>query len=175
MNTTTKHPERSASGLVLFLAVWFVTSCASVPPAIAPVGPQQKAGGLGLGTGHLIVYSATEEKPVGKLVSYYPHTGYSIKTPDGKPFKWVANHTGVMDQAAQYISLEAGNYLVVAQSESYGRVAVPVVIKSGHNTEVDLEGRWHQRGNPTEGADLVRLPNGEIIGWSAASAESGPK
>ncbi|NBV22623.1 MAG: hypothetical protein EBS05_12000 [Proteobacteria bacterium] len=155
-------------------AVISFCACAGAPVTVAPVGPPARLG-TSRGSGQLIVYSATEEKEVGKMSPYYLRTEYVINRPDGKLFKWVPNHTGNMDQTTQVVALPAGNYEVVALSESYGRVHVPIVIKGGQTTEVDLEGRWAKRGHATSEAPVVRLPNGQVIGWSASPAETGFK
>ncbi len=176
MNTKTSHPTRLAFGLILAGTAMLLTSCTSAPITVGPVGPHSGRADLGLGgTGRLIVHTATEEKRAGKDFVYYVHTEYVVRTQDDRMFKWVPNHAGNTDQSTQIVSLPTGIYEVVASSEGYGRIHVPVVIRAGQTTEVDLEGRWTERGNPTTDGDMVRLPNGQIIGWSASLAKAGPK
>ena len=174
MKTRTHHSFKALAHLAWLGVLISLSACTSAPVAVAPVGPPARLGsGRGSGSGQLIVYSATDEKEVGKMSPYYLRTEYVINRPDGKLFKWVPNHTGNMDQTTQVITLPAGNYEVVALSESYGRVHVPIVIKGGQTTEVDLEGRWAKRGHASNEAAVVRLPNGQVVGWSASPAETG--
>jgi len=68
-----------------------------------------------------------------------------------------------MDQQPQTVRLGSGKYVIVAESSSYGRVHVPVVIELGQVTEIHLDGAW----TPAPDRTLVRLPDGEPIGWTA--------
>ena len=95
---------------------------------------------------------------------YYRNTPYTIQTLEGKPFKSVANHAGPTDQKPMVVRLPAGQYLVYAQSEGYGLVAVPVAIVPYQLTQVNLryEGLID---NPTHSeTNWSRLPDGRIVG-----------
>lgn len=172
MNAKKHLPRQIASSLMAVTLPLLFISCASSPVALAPVGPQMAGSRflLNSGTGRLVVLTATEEKHIGKDQVYYVHTSYTVKTPEGKLVKWVHNHDGDMDQSAQMVSLPAGTYQIMAQSEEYGMLTIPVVVVSGKTTEIHLEGRWTPGENPAKEEDLVRLPNGRPIGWSAPSA-----
>jgi hypothetical protein len=168
--------KRRAFGFHAVLALALFTSCASAPVALNTVGPEPPVVHSTGGSGYLVVYSAAEAKRLDKGVPYYVHTSYLIKTPDGKTFKWVANHAGDMDETSQSASVPAGAYQVVAESEDYGRVRVPVVIEAGRTTEVHLEGKgsWKPRKQPSDDTDLVHFPDGEMVGWrELASVRSG--
>src|SRR4051812_43085061 len=47
-----------------------------------------------IGSGYLVVHSATETRYAGKSLIYYPHTAYIIETDEGKRVRWVQNAVG---------------------------------------------------------------------------------
>jgi hypothetical protein len=96
---------------------------------------QAQAGELSHGT--LEVYSATDEFNDGGTL-YYAHGAYAIYTPDGKLFKNVENHISRSDELPETVSLPVGSYTVMARSEKDGYVSVPVMIRNGRRTIVDL-------------------------------------
>ena len=147
------------------LAVALVSGCASQPIVLSPVGPAPVQAEAHVSMGRLQVFSATETHPDGDNTYYYPHTGYSILSDSGQMVKYVHNHVGTMDESPSLVTIPTGHYRVVAQSESYGRVTVPVVIKSGRTTTVHLERDWKPVAQ-TPG-EVVRLPDGEAVGWNA--------
>ena len=90
-----------------------------------------------LSHGALEVYSATDEFNDGGTL-YYSHGAYAIYTLDGKLFKNVENHISRSDELPETVSLAVGSYTVVARSERDGYVSVPVMIRNGRRTIVDL-------------------------------------
>jgi hypothetical protein len=88
--------------------------------------------------GALEVYSSTDEFNDGGTL-YYAHSSYPIYTLDGKLFKNVENHISQSDEVAKTVSLPVGSYTVVARSEKDGYVSVPVMIRNGRRTIVDLD------------------------------------
>jgi hypothetical protein len=116
------------------------------------------------------VYSATERHPAGKFLYYYPHTGYQIYTTDGKRFKYVDNHVGLNDDSPMVVRLPSGRYRIVVESDDYGRVVVPVVIRWRELTQVDLESRGRRKGLATNSENMVTLPDGYTVGWPADGA-----
>jgi hypothetical protein len=90
-----------------------------------------------LSQGSLVVYSATDAFEDGD-VPYYAHSSYTIYTADGKLFKNVENHMSRSDEIPELVTLPVGSYVVEARSERDGYVRVPVVIKAGRQTIVDL-------------------------------------
>ena len=88
--------------------------------------------------GSLKVYSATDEFDDGG-VPYYAHSSYAIYTTDGKLFKNVENHISRSDEIPEVVALPAGSYTVSARSEKQGYVRVPVLIKAGQRTILDLD------------------------------------
>ena len=99
------------------------------PAGVHPAGSPQ---------GYLKVYSATGEFNDGDLM-YYPHSRYSIYLGNGTRYKRVENHTTPGDENPQLVTLPAGTYYVLAQSDLNGLVKVPVIIKGGQTTVVNLQ------------------------------------
>jgi hypothetical protein len=145
-------------------------SCAGSggPLILGPVGPEiSRHTETTPPTGYLKVYSTTEDHSDGN-VHYFPHTGYTVYSEDGKIVKKVANAIGVHDEDPALSQLPAGTYTVLAESEDYGTVKVKVVIEPGKLTTVNLEYNKQPPSGPSKGNnDLVRLPNGSIVGWRA--------
>jgi hypothetical protein len=88
--------------------------------------------------GYLLVYSATDEFSDGDLI-FNAHSSYSIHTTDGKLFKNVENHMSRSDEIPELVMLPPGSYTVEARSGNNGYVRVPVQIKPGRQTIVDLD------------------------------------
>jgi len=78
--------------------------------------------------------------------------------------KFVSNHMGDTDESPARVTIPAGRYNIVAESSSYGRVTVPVVIQQDRTTVVHLDGAW-KPSSSTSSNEVVRLPDGEAIGW----------
>ena len=144
-----------------------LAGCASKPIAIAPVGPGSVSHSTAKANGYLKVFSDTETREIGDNTYYSTHTGYNIYDEAGKRVEYVANHVGSMDEAPMRVSIPAGNYNVVAQSASYGRVTVPVEIQAGKTTLVHLNRDGKASPNAATN-DIVRLPDGEIVGMSGS-------
>jgi hypothetical protein len=143
-----------------------MVGCSSTPIVLEPVGPAPANAAVPSHEGFLQVYTATEPHPDGDD-TYYPHSSYHILTEAGKLWKYVPNHTGTMDESPAVVRIPAGNYKVVARTDGYGRVTVPVVVKGDKLTEVKLE-TWGRKKTPlTNEAAVVQLPNGYVVGWRA--------
>ncbi len=146
----------------------FFAGCASQPVQISPVGPAAVSFNHAGEQGRLRVFSATETHVIAEDTYYYPHTSYTIYDPAGAVVKYVRNHTGSTDESPALVTVPVGEYNIVAESESYGRVTVPVVIEADKTTIVHLDRRWPVGTKLAAGAvtkNLVRLPDGEPIGW----------
>ena len=145
-------------------------SCAPAPTIVHDtVGPAVvHANNADLG--FLMVYSATawttgDDDDDSRQLK---HTDYDINAPDGKLFEHVTN----ADEEPPRVNLPAGNYSVLAQSDTAGTVVVPVVVKTGRTTVLHLErGKDRDIAGDVGSADLVRLPNGQPIGFRVAGAE----
>lgn len=138
-----------------------------------PVGPAFAHSSRLAGMGYLQVYSETITHNDGNIF-YYPHTSYTVHSPEGRQVKAVQNHIGLEDESPTAVPLPRGPYNVIAQSAAFGRVTVPVVIESGALTPVFLErdgmpDRLRKRAGGSE-TDLVRGPDGKIVGWRVRGA-----
>ncbi|HSS15701.1 MAG TPA: hypothetical protein VLQ29_01815 [Candidatus Dormibacteraeota bacterium] len=91
-----------------------------------------------LSQGSLVVNSATDAFEDGE-VPYYAHSSYAIYTTDGRLFKNVENHMSNSDEIPEIVTLPVGFYTVEARSERAGYVRVPVVIKTGWRTILNLD------------------------------------
>ncbi len=146
-----------------------VASCASAPPTVVheTVGP-----GLAVGNeernGFLRVYSATEWTTESDGPSQLSYTNYQIDAADGSLFRQVING----DYEPTRVILPNGTYTVVASSDTSGEVSVPVAIETGKLTVVHLEREndWQEASAGIRSADLVRLPNGQPVGFRARHA-----
>ena len=94
--------------------------------------------------GYLKVYTATDEFDDGG-VPYHAHSSYTIYTTDGKVFTNVENHISRSDEVPELVSLPVGSYTVVVRSEKDGYVRVPVIIKEGRRTILDLDAGQRRR------------------------------
>ncbi|HEX4138761.1 MAG TPA: hypothetical protein VHY09_00320 [Candidatus Methylacidiphilales bacterium] len=130
----------------------------------AAVGPRPEALPESDYVGTLVVYTATTERPDGGNTTRYPHTPYRIYQ-DGKLVRQVQNGQDIENETPTTVTLHRGRYTVVAQ----GRVRVPVLIETGRRTTLHLddETAWTPDATTAEKKDLVRLPNGQPIGYRA--------
>jgi|ERR1043165_154178 hypothetical protein len=154
-------------GLVL---IW--TGCQTQPHLVLErVGPASSGTPLSkvalIGSGYLVVYSATETRHSGKSLKVYPHTSYVIETEEGKFLKWISNATGPIDENPSVVRLRAGFYKIRAQDDNYGRITVPVLIQDGQTTTVHLETRAVPATELLDANNSVRLPDGRFVGRRA--------
>ena len=178
MTITLNHFTTAASRMKLTLrdtilsgaSALLLASCASAPPTIVheTVGPGPTAVNEEH-NGFLKVYSATEWMAEDDLPSLLKYTNYQIDAADGTVFREVAND----DQDPTRVILQKGTYTVVSRSDTSGMVSVPVAIETGKTTVLHLEREkdWKEVAAGTRSGDLVRLPNGQPIGFRARHSE----
>jgi hypothetical protein len=152
--------------------VCVLTGCATQPVNVSTVGPESTGDtssrtDLPGDRGYLCVYSDTKTRQIGENTYYYTHTPYSIHDQSGVRVQWVRNHIGDMDEMPTRVTLPVGQYYVIAQSTSYGRVTVPVIIRGGKETDLHLDHKWQPSPDISSNA-VVRLPDGEPVGWTVA-------
>jgi hypothetical protein len=147
-----------------------LVGCASAPPAaiVGPVGPSSVDRPAAVASGRLRVYSATETHADGDNTYYYPHTDYFVYDTTGKVLQSVHNHVGSMDEAPAWVLLPAGTYQVRARDQRLGLLTIPVVVRPGQTTVLHLDDCWTPAIR-RDGPELVRLPDGEPIGWRAST------
>ena len=178
MTITLDHFTTTASRMKLTLrntilsgaSALLLASCASAPHTIVHeiVGPGPTVVNEEH-NGFLKVYSATEWMADDDGPSLLKYTNYQIDAADGTLFKEVPND----DQEPTRVILPKGTYTVVAQSDTSGKVSVPVAIETSKTTVLHLEREkdWKEAAAGTRSGDLVRLPNGQPIGFRARHAE----
>jgi len=93
-----------------------------------------------LSQGSLMVYSVMDRFDDDDVV-YYEYSSYAIYTTNGKLFRHVENRVSSSDQIPEAVTLPAGSYVIEARSATDVYVRVPVVIKSGRQTILDLGSR----------------------------------
>jgi hypothetical protein len=167
---------KMANSLLISVSIMLLlSSCALTPIAVDPVGPAptgSKPVALNwTGQGWLRVYTATDIVPDGKTAFFYPHTGYEVYTESGKLLEYVPNHVEATDESATLLQIHAGRYRVLAQSERYNAVSVPVVIQPGKITEVHLGCHWLAPSNASTN-EIAYLPDGRPIGWKSMFAKT---
>ncbi len=161
--------------LMLVLAITFLSGCVTDKNGVAfdPVGPSPNQPAADNATnGTLVVYSAYEVNADfnARDPNSPEYSDYKILTTDDRLLQKVHNNSGTILQEAVPVELSPGKYHVMAHSNGYGYVVVPIVIAAGQTTTLHLEGDgfW-----PNESAfnqtNAVRLPDGVVIGWKAAT------
>jgi hypothetical protein len=121
------------------------------------------------GSGVLIVYSAGKVNADFNTSdpSRQEYSDYKILDADKKLVKRVHNATENVLEAPVSVELPPGKYFVVARSNGYGIVTVPVVLETGLQTILHLDGA--SSGSTVDQNSAVRLPDGEVVGWKVAS------
>lgn len=178
---------KSMFATALLLAVVPLAGCASgrnvlalretVGPGPAPTGRPQagKEGSLQVFSARQSAYIDLNEavfrenNDFGKNDFLYTpaHTDYSIYTQGGRFVEHVRNSRDQNDSEPTLVRLPAGLYEVKAEAEvggSSASVLLPVKISAGLDTMAHLQGDWKPGVRAPE-SELVRLPDGQIIGW----------
>jgi len=106
---------------------------------LSPVGPNGRASAGDNAPGHLIVYNASHEVFNRDGDMAYPHDDYKIYNDRRACIRRVRNRSGYEGEIPLRVDLPAGRYTVIAQSETQGAVAAPVIIESSLTTMVNLE------------------------------------
>jgi hypothetical protein len=165
--------ERKMSKIALcyFMACLAIVLTACVPgrqvAVLVPVGPPPFAQAGQAPEGDLVVYSASDTGGPGDPDGCIHHSDYRICSAEGKQFKYVNNWIGTFIQDPAVVSLPSGRYSVVARASADGTVTVPVIIEAGKTTSVHLDGSKPPDGRKGAESELVRLPDGRIVGWRA--------
>jgi hypothetical protein len=155
-----------ALALILAAAGW--SGCTTERPGLvlAPVGPAVVPASTSKADGQLLVFSAHDPEPHFNSLPYEVfYTDYVLVAPDSKP-RTIHNNPNPSVPGPTPVPLPAGAYRVIARANGYGTVTVPVVIAPHQTTTVrlDSEGTWQPA---LAGTNVVRLPDGEIVGCSA--------
>lgn len=157
---------------ILFTATLW-SGCAASQPGLTltPVGSPAVQSAVTDDKGTLVVFSAydvTAASP-GDHEHRHHYSDYKILSQDGKLLQTVHNDSNTVLREATRVKLLPGTYRVVAQANGYGVVTVPVVIEKNQVTTVHLEGGGLWENDIAQNqANVVRLPDGRIVGWRAA-------
>ncbi len=159
------------SGAVLML---LLPACSFHPKqaVLQPIGPAPRVSPNPDQEGYLVVYSAWSNFVDQGSIGH--HSRYTIASDDGKASKEVINHADRFDEGPIRLPLAAGSYHVSARSAHFGRVNVPVIVKERQTTFVYLDGSSHPEAPSAKQSSAVKLPDGEIVGWSATVATATP-
>jgi len=103
-----------------------------------PMRPRDLDHPVGSSQGYLTVYLTADEFNDGNAW-YFPHSAFAIYTIDGKLFKNVKSHFTYDEIPELLVALPVGSYIVIARSEKDGYLRLPVVIKAGQRTILDLD------------------------------------
>jgi hypothetical protein len=149
------HSELSKAVIVFVpLALWLSGSTAAQAGDRDPLFPRTRNWDYHSESrqGYLKVYSASDKVRDGDT-RYFPHSSYVVYTNDGKLFNNVKNHRSADDEIPELVSLPVGSYTVVARSLRDGYVRMPVVIKEGQQTILNLD-LWDTNAQRTLVAQL---------------------
>jgi hypothetical protein len=157
--------QRLAVGIAVSLS-----ACAAFngkPLLLPAVGPAPLETPAAKGQGFLVVYSGW----VYDANFFNRPTDYILISADGKMDRPIRNQSESFDQRPALVALPAGRYQVIARSETYGRIKVPVLIKESRTTFVYLDIITQPRVAGSDTNKLVRLPDGSIVGWAAGAGD----
>jgi len=97
------------------------------------------------------------------------HTDYTIYDRDGRFLKKVKNARGVNDPAPTEVALPAGAYRVEAEARDTGLVRVPVVVRPGQSTIVNLQKSWSLPDAQDRREEFVWW-DGRAVGWRVSGS-----
>jgi hypothetical protein len=134
-----RHVTTRNLAIAMFVAVALLgTTRGSETAKMAIAKGSAKASELSQGS--LMVYSVMDRFDDDDVV-YYEYSSYAIYTINGKLFRHVENRVSSSDQIPEAVTLPAGSYVIEARSAMDVYVRVPVVIKAGRQTILDLGSR----------------------------------
>jgi hypothetical protein len=165
--------QLSAGLSIAFLVLMPACSFHSQPAVLPAVGPAPARALAPEADGFLVVYSAWSNFVDQGSTGH--HSRYIVTSEDGRTRREVINHIDRFDEGPIRLPLTPGGYRVSARSAHFGRVTVPVVIQPRQTTSVYLDGSSHPQVHAEPGGEVVRLPNGEVVGWSTTVAGNGTR
>jgi hypothetical protein len=104
---------------------------------LKPVGPApvvQKSHSLGF----LVAYTPVRLPPIQSDTLFYPHTSYGLYDGRGVFLRQVRNHLGAWDETPETVALPTGRYSIHVQTGAGDDLIVPVIIRGGRTTVVEL-------------------------------------
>jgi hypothetical protein len=146
--------KRNATLLLGLMAGCVAPQITRIPQPVGPTAVVPSATNVG----RLVVH--TEAMCAGDDVSYR-HQPYTVLDVSGRVLKKITNSSG-----EESVPVDAGRYLVRAESYVRRVVVVEVQIVNGRTTEVHLDGRW--KPESSESQSIVFGPDGAPVGYQAA-------
>jgi hypothetical protein len=165
--------QLAASLGIAFLVLMPACSFHSQPAVLPTVGPAPARASAPEADGFLVVYSAWSNFVDQGSTGH--HSRYIVSSEDGRTRREVINHIDRFDEGPIRLPLASGGYRVSARSARFGRVTVPVVIQPRQTTSVYLDGSSHPQVHADQGSEVVRLPDGEVVGWSTMVSGNGTR
>jgi len=138
--------------------------------AVQAVGPAPHDEANSAQNGYLVVYSAWGLVNENKAPVDH-HSRYTLTSDDGKIDRVIINHIDRFDEGPLHVPLAPGSYKVSALSAHSGRVIVPVIIAPQQTTYVYLDGQTRPGLAAGQQADVVKLPDGQVVGWAVSSGK----
>jgi len=131
--------QKHATWLALAILAAAFTGCADIPreTVLSTAGPAPMAT-RPRSAGFLVAYTPVKLPPMNSDTLYYPHSSYALFDSHGVFLRRVRNHLGPWDESPECVSLPPGRYTLRAQSDFPGDLIVPVIIRGGRTTTVDL-------------------------------------
>lgn len=111
----------------------FAAGCAHSTVADGKVHPAKEP------AGSLKVYTPQVWRSVNERICYV-HSDYRVLTGNGRFYKDVANAGPLGFSEPDTVSIPAGAYRIVAQEPGHSRIVIPVSIKAGETTILQLDG-----------------------------------
>jgi len=146
-----------------------VTSQSSAPLVLSRVGPPRPERIVPNNEGTLVVYSEWMTSLAGTDYETRKHRDFMILLPDGSLYRKVRNAPAALFEDPAPIVLPSGDYVVDVADSALGHVQIPVQITTNRTTTVCLTGEFddHFKKLNLPPADLVKLADGRIVGWSS--------
>ena len=88
--------------------------------------------------GYLVVYLSSVVSSENSAW-YLPRSFYSIYAGDGKLFRTITSQPSADEIIPDVVALPTGSYFLVGESEDNKEVRLPIVIRAGRRTTVDLD------------------------------------
>jgi len=134
-----RHVTTRNLAFAMFVAVAFVgTTRGSDTEKMAMAKGSTKPAELSQGS--LMVYSVMDRFDDDDVI-YYEYSSYAIYTINGELFRYVENRVSSSNLIPEAVTLPAGSYVIEARSVTDIYVRVPIVIRAGRQTILDLGSR----------------------------------
>lgn len=154
---------RSLPALALALVAVAWSGCVIAPPLVltTPVGPPPRPAPSGP-VGFLEVWTEMEPDDPSDDYPTFHYGPYTVLSRDGRVAVAVPS-----EGTPKIVTLPVGTYDLRAQTGTYGKIVLPVAVREGETTLVYLDPDKKPDVRNAKEAEIVRLPDGRIVGWRA--------